>query len=82
MHAMIGLARSDSSRDVRTASSTLTNYANGNAAATPLLAKSISGNKSIYPNADARAYFYTITADTAAQVRERTRLWTGIKTGQ
>jgi putrescine transport system substrate-binding protein len=67
---------------VAAASSTLTNYANGNAAATPLLAKSISGNKSIYPNADARAYFYAVTADTAEQVRERTRLWTSIKTGQ
>jgi putrescine transport system substrate-binding protein len=67
---------------VAAASSTLTNYANGNAAATPLLAKSISGNKSIYPTADARSHFYTITAGTAAEVRERTRLWTGIKTGQ
>ena len=67
---------------VAAASSTLTNYANGNAASTALLAKSISGNKSIYPTADARAYFYTITAGTAAEVRERTRLWTTIKTGQ
>jgi putrescine transport system substrate-binding protein len=67
---------------VAAASSTLTNYANGNAAATPLLASSISGNKSIYPTADARANFYTITAGTAAEVRERTRLWTSIKTGQ
>ena len=67
---------------VAAASSTLTNYANGNAAATPLLAKSISGNKSLYPTADARANFYTITAGTAAEVRERTRLWTSIKTGQ
>jgi putrescine transport system substrate-binding protein len=67
---------------VAAASSTLTNYANGNAAATPLLAKSMSGNKSIYPNADARAHFYTITAGSAAEVRERTRLWTAIKTGQ
>ena len=67
---------------VAAASSVLTNYANGNAAALPLLPKSISGNKSIYPTADARAYFYTITAGTAAEVRERTRLWTAIKTGQ
>src|SRR5476651_647024 len=67
---------------VAAASSALTNYANGNAAATPLLAKSLSGNKSIYPTADARAYFYTITAGNAAEVRERTRLWTAIKTGQ
>jgi putrescine transport system substrate-binding protein len=67
---------------VAAASSVLTNYANGNAAALPLLPKAISGNKSIYPNADARAYFYTITAGSAAETRERTRLWTEIKTGQ
>ena len=67
---------------VAAASSALTNYANGNAAAIALLDKSISGNKSIYPTADARANFYTITAGTAAEVRERTRLWTTIKTGQ
>ena len=67
---------------VAAASSVLTNYANGNAAATPLMPKSITGNKSIYPTADARAYFYTITPGTAAEVRERTRLWTSIKTGQ
>ncbi len=67
---------------VAAASSTLTNYANGNAASTPLLPKSISGNKSIYPTDGARAYFYTITAGTPEQTRERTRLWTAIKTGQ
>ncbi|MBS0550321.1 MAG: polyamine ABC transporter substrate-binding protein [Proteobacteria bacterium] len=67
---------------VAAASSTLTNYANGNAAATALLDKSISGNKSIYPTDGARAYFYTITPGTAAETRERTRLWTTIKTGQ
>jgi len=67
---------------VAAASSTLTNYANGNAAATALLDKSISGNKAIYPTPGARAYFYTITPGTAAETRERTRLWTTIKTGQ
>jgi putrescine transport system substrate-binding protein len=67
---------------VAAASSVLTNYANGNGAATPLLAKSISGNKSIYPTDGARANFYTITAGTPEQTRERTRLWTAIKTGQ
>jgi putrescine transport system substrate-binding protein len=29
-----------------------------------------------------RSRFYTITAGTAEQVRERTRLWTTIKTGR
>ena len=32
--------------------------------------------------ADVRARFYTITAGNAEQVRERTRLWTAIKTGR
>ena len=67
---------------VAAASSVLTNYANGNAASLALLPKSISGNKSIYPTDGARAYFYTITAGTPEQTRERTRLWTTIKTGQ
>jgi putrescine transport system substrate-binding protein len=67
---------------VAAASSVLTNYANGNAAATPLMPKSITGNKSIYPTADAHANFYTVTPGTAEQIRARTRLWTEIKTGQ
>jgi putrescine transport system substrate-binding protein len=67
---------------VAAASTTLTRYANANTPATDLLDKSISGNKAIYPTPGARAYFYTITAGTAEQTRERTRLWTEIKTGQ
>jgi putrescine transport system substrate-binding protein len=67
---------------VAAASSTITGYANGNAAATALLDKSISQNPWIYPSADDRARFYTISAGTAQQVRERTRLWTAIKTGR
>ncbi len=67
---------------VAAASSDLTGYANGNAAATPLMDKSITQNPLIYPSADSRAKLYTITAGTAEQVRERTRLWTTIKTGR
>ena len=39
--------------------------------------KSITQNPLIYLSADSRAKLYTITAGTAEQVRERTRLWTG-----
>ena len=39
-------------------------------------------NPLIYPPADVRAKFYTITAATADQTRERTRLWTTVKTGR
>lgn len=70
--------------DPRTAaaSTTLTRYANANLAATALLDPSISGNRAIYPNADDRARLYTISAGTPEQIRERTRLWTAIKTGR
>jgi putrescine transport system substrate-binding protein len=67
---------------VAAASSELTGYANANTAATALLPKDISGNPLIYPPADVRARFYTITAGTADQTRERTRLWTLVKTGR
>jgi putrescine transport system substrate-binding protein len=67
---------------VAAASSDLTGYANANAAATRLMNKAITGNPLIYLPADGRAKLYTITAATAAEVRERTRLWTSIKTGR
>ena len=63
-------------------SSTLTGYANANVPATALLDKSITGNPWIYPTPEARAKLYTITAANAEQTRERTRLWTAIKTGR
>jgi putrescine transport system substrate-binding protein len=67
---------------VAAASSELTGYANANLPATALLPKDISGNPLIYPPADVRARFYTITAGNAEQTRERTRLWTMVKTGR
>jgi len=44
--------------------------------------KSITGNPLIYLSADNRAKLYNITAATPEQMRERTRLWTAIKTGR
>jgi putrescine transport system substrate-binding protein len=67
---------------VAAASSTLTGYANANVPATALLDRSITENSWIYPPAEARARLYTITAANAEQTRERTRLWTAIKTGR
>jgi putrescine transport system substrate-binding protein len=67
---------------VAAASSELTGYANANKAATALMPKRITDNPLIYPPPDVRAHFYTITPGTAEQVRERTRLWTAIKTGR
>jgi putrescine transport system substrate-binding protein len=68
--------------EVAAASSDLTGYANGNAAATPLMSKAITDNPLIYLPPEERAKLYTITAGNAAEVRERTRLWTAIKTGR
>jgi putrescine transport system substrate-binding protein len=67
---------------VAAASSMLTHYANANIPATALLDKSITENPAIYPTPDMRARLYTISAANAEQVRERTRLWTTIKTGR
>ena len=67
---------------VAAASSELTGYANGNKAAFALLPKNISSNPLIYPPTGVRAKFYTITAGTPEQTRERTRLWTTVKTGR
>ena len=67
---------------VAAASSELTGYANANLPATALLPKDISANPLIYPPADVRARFYTITAGNAEQRRDRTRLWTMVKTGR
>ncbi len=67
---------------VAAASSAVTRYANANLPATALLDKSISENPWIYPSQDNRARFYTISAANAEQTRERTRLWTAIKTGR
>jgi putrescine transport system substrate-binding protein len=67
---------------VAAASTELTGYANGNKAAFALLPKDISENPLIYPPQDVRAKLYTITAGTAEQTRDRTRLWTSVKTGR
>ena len=67
---------------VAAASSELTGYANANKAALPLMPKGIVDNPLIYPPADVRSKFYTITAGTPEQTRERTRLWTAVKTGR
>jgi len=56
---------------VAAASSELTGYANANTAATALLPKDISGNPLIYPPADVRARFYTITAGDAEQTTDK-----------
>jgi putrescine transport system substrate-binding protein len=67
---------------VAAASSAFTGYANANLPATALLDPAIAQNPLIYPPADIRAQLYTISPGTAEQTRERTRLWTTLKTGR
>ncbi len=62
--------------------SNLTGYANGNRAAPPLMNRAIGDNPLIYPPADVRAKFYSISAGDQDSIRQRTRAWTTIKTGR
>ncbi|MFQ6574803.1 polyamine ABC transporter substrate-binding protein [Pseudomonas sp. UM16] len=57
-------------------------FPNGNAAATPLVDKEISGDPSIYPPADVKAKLYAISDLPAAAQRVLTRSWTKIKSGK
>jgi len=65
--------------EMAAASSRVTRYANAITAATPLMPRSITGNKLIYPPAEVRARLYTISAGTAEHMRDMTRAWIEIK---
>jgi len=67
---------------VAAASSEVSGYANANAAAVALMKAEIAGNPLIYPGVEMRKKLYTISAGDAEQVRQRTRLWTNVKTGK
>jgi putrescine transport system substrate-binding protein len=66
---------------VAAASSTLTGYANANLPATALLDKSISEIPGSIRRPTRGAALHHLAAN-AEQTRERTRLWTAIKTGR
>jgi putrescine transport system substrate-binding protein len=57
-------------------------YANGNKASTPLLNPELQNNLAIYPTAEMRKKLYVIQPMTLALERQRTRLWTRVKTNQ
>ena len=57
-------------------------YANANAASTPLIDAEVLGNASIYPSDAARANFWTLRPHTSRTDRIVTRLWTRVRTGQ
>ncbi len=57
-------------------------FPNGNAAATPLVNKDISGDPGVYPPAEVLAKLYAIADLPAATQRILTRTWTTIKSGK
>ena len=57
-------------------------YANGNEASQPLLAKDITGDPAIYPDAATLAKLYVTTPWGPKEQRLLTRAWTKVKTGQ
>jgi putrescine transport system substrate-binding protein len=62
--------------------SEVTGYASANRAATALTPKRYLGDPMIFPPADVRAKFYTITPGDVVQAREIDRLWTAILRGR
>jgi putrescine transport system substrate-binding protein len=65
--------------EMAAASSRVTRYANAIPAATPLMPKSITDNKLIYPPPEVRARLYTISAGTPEYMRDVTHAWIEIK---
>jgi putrescine transport system substrate-binding protein len=57
-------------------------YANGNAAALPLVDNSVTGDPGIYPPPEVRQKLSVQLADSADQTRAITRVWQKFKTGQ
>ncbi|KPB81833.1 Putrescine-binding periplasmic protein [Pseudomonas syringae pv. coriandricola] len=57
-------------------------FPNGNAAATALVDKEITGDPGVYPPADVQAKLYAIADLPAATQRIMTRSWTKIKSGK
>jgi putrescine transport system substrate-binding protein len=67
---------------IAAASSDTVGYASGNKAAVKLMKKEVSGDPLVYPPDSVRAKFFTISPGDQEHVRQRTRLWTNIKTGK
>ena len=57
-------------------------YANGNAAATPLLEKATADDPAIYPPPDLQRHLNVHLVDSPEQSRAITRIWQKFKTGQ
>jgi putrescine transport system substrate-binding protein len=57
-------------------------YANGNRDALPLLDAKLRDDPAVYPPAELREKLHPDTAETPAYIREASRAWTRVKTGQ
>jgi putrescine transport system substrate-binding protein len=67
--------------DVAAKNTNYVSYANGDTP-TPLIDRAVLDDRTVYPDADAMAKLYTITAHDAKTQRLINRLWTKIKTGE
>jgi putrescine transport system substrate-binding protein len=67
--------------DIAAKNTNYVSYANGDTP-TPMIDKTILDDKTVYPDADTMAKFYTIIAHDAKTQRLINRLWIKIKTGE
>jgi putrescine transport system substrate-binding protein len=68
--------------EVVAAISNYVNYANGNAAATPLVDESVRSDPGVYPPPEVKAKLFPDLAETQEFTRLLTRTWTRFMTGQ
>lgn len=62
--------------------SNFTQYANANAAATPLVDAEVRDNPNVYPTPEVFKRLFVTTTKDQALLREVTRMWTRVQTGQ
>lgn len=68
--------------DVIAKSSNFTQYANANSAATPLVDPAVRDNPNVYPTPEVSKRLFVTTAKDQALLRDVTRMWTRVQTGQ
>jgi putrescine transport system substrate-binding protein len=62
--------------------SNFTQYANANLAATPLVDAAVRDNPNVYPTPEVSKRLFVTTAKDQALLRDVTRMWTTVQTGQ
>lgn len=62
--------------------SNFTQYANANSAATPLVDEAIRTNPNVYPTPEVSKRLFVTTAKDQTLLRDVTRMWTKVQTGQ